>query len=156
MPGERECRKVTEVEVSKLTIAGEYLDAAIEFFLARTNYFCAIHLSAAAEELLGAHLPEGERIFTFARRAERALKSETKSPMTAAAAVKSVNDWKNDVKHMNDGASPTIRIDAAFAAEHHIEHALINFTKLNLRKSSAVWRFEDHQNRSLAQRGSRP
>jgi hypothetical protein len=36
-----ECRKVTEVEVSKLEIASEYLDAAIGFFLARTNYFCA-------------------------------------------------------------------------------------------------------------------
>jgi hypothetical protein len=63
---------VTEVEVSKLTIAGEYLDAAIEFFLARTNYFCAIHLSAAAEELLGPHLPEDQRIFTFAWKAEKA------------------------------------------------------------------------------------
>ena len=32
-----ECRKVTEVEVSKLEIASEYLDAAIGFFLARTR-----------------------------------------------------------------------------------------------------------------------
>ena len=62
---------MTEVEVSKLTIAGEYLDAAIEFFLARTNYFCAIHLSAAAEELFGAHLPEDVRIFTLAWRPRR-------------------------------------------------------------------------------------
>jgi hypothetical protein len=143
---------VTEVEVLKLTIAGEYLDAAIEFFLARTNYFCAIHLSAAAEELLGAHLPEEERISTFAWKAERALKSETGAPMGKAAARRSMNEWKNEVKHMDDGTSPTIQIDPAFAAEHHIEQALINFYKLKLRKSAAVWKFEDHQNRSLAQR----
>jgi hypothetical protein len=147
---------VTEVEVSKLTIAGEYLDAAIEFFLARTNYFCAIHLSAAAEELLGAHLLEEKRISTFAWKAERALKSETGAPVGEAAARRSVNAWRNDVKHMKDGTSPTIQIDSAFAAEHHIEQALINFYKLNLRKSAAVWKFEDHQNRSLTQRNLRP
>jgi hypothetical protein len=147
---------VNEVEVSKLEIASEYLDAAIGFFLARTNYFCAIHLSAAAEELFGAHLPEDQRIFTLAWKAEKALMSETGPIPSDAVACRSVNKWKNDVKHMNDGASRTIRgasrtirIDPVFAAEHHIEQALINFYKLNLRKSAAVWKFEDHQNREV-------
>ena len=141
---------MTEVEVSKLEIASEYLDAAIGFFLAGTNYFCAIHLSAAAEELFGAHLREDQRIFTLAWKAEKALMSETGPIPSDAVARRSVNEWKNDVKHMNDGASPTIRIDPAFAAEHHIEQALINFYKLNLRKkSAAVWKFEDHQNRKV-------
>jgi hypothetical protein len=49
---------VTERKVSKLKIAHEYLDAAIEFFLARTNFFCAIPLAAAGEDVFGAHLPE--------------------------------------------------------------------------------------------------
>jgi len=140
---------VTEVEISKLKIASEYLDAAIEFFLAGTNYFCAIHLSAAAEELFGAHLPEDQRIFTSAWKAEKALMSEMGPIVSDAVARRSVNEWKNDVKHMNDGASPTIRIDPAFAAEHHIEQALINFYKLKLRKSAAVWRFEDRQNHKV-------
>ena len=140
-----ECRKVTKVDVSKLEIASEYLDTAIGFFLAGTNYFCAIHLAAAAEELFGAHLPKEQRIFTLSWKAEKALMSEAGPMPSDAAAHRSVNEWKNDVKHMNDGASPTIRIDPAFAAEHHIEQALINFYKLNLRKSAAVWRFEDHQ-----------
>jgi hypothetical protein len=144
-----ERRKMTEIAVLKLEIAGEYLDAAMEFFLARTNYFCAIHLSAAAEELFGAHLPEDERISTLAWKAEKALMSERGSIPSNAAARRRANEWKNDVKHMNDGTSPTITIDPAFAAEHHIEQALINFYKLNLRKSAAVWRFEDHQNREI-------
>ena len=62
---------MTEKEISKIEVGREYLDAAIEFFLARRNYFCAIHLSAAAEELLGAHLPEENRILTLAWRAEK-------------------------------------------------------------------------------------
>jgi hypothetical protein len=131
-------------------IASEYLDAAIGFFLAGTNYFCAIHLSAVAEELFGAHLREDQRIFTLAWKAEKALMSETGPIPSDAVARRSVNAWKNDVKHMNDGASQTITIDPAFAAEHHIKQALINFYKLNLRKkSAAVRKFEDHQNRKV-------
>ena len=57
---------MTERKVSKLEIAQEYLDAAIEFFLAGTNFFCAIHLAAAAEELFGAHLPKSQRVSTSA------------------------------------------------------------------------------------------
>jgi len=132
---------------SKLDIAREYLDTAIEFFLTGDKFFCAIHLAAAAEELFGAHLPESQRISTLAWKAEKDLKSETVPTISDSAARKSVNEWKNEVKHMDDGATRTLKIDPAFAAEHHIEHALNNFNKLRLRKSAAIWKFEDHQNR---------
>ena len=56
---------MTERKVSKLAIAHEYLDAAIEFFLARTNFFCAINLTAAAEEAIRcAHLSWGDWLGT--------------------------------------------------------------------------------------------
>jgi hypothetical protein len=87
-----ERQEMTEQEVSKLEIAREYLDAAIEFFLTQTNFFCAIHLSAAAEELFGAHLPESQRIFTLAWKAEKALMSETGPIPSDAVACRSVNE----------------------------------------------------------------
>ena len=139
---------MTERKVSKLEIAREYLDTAVDFFLARTNLFCAIHLAAAAEELFGAHLPESQRIFTSAWKAEKALKSET-GPTTDREARRSVTEWKNAVKHMDDPACRTVTIDPAFAAERYIEHALINFDKLKLPKSGAIWKFEDYQNRKV-------
>src|SRR5712691_1048829 len=77
------------------------LPNAIEFFLARRKFFCAIHLSAAAEELFGAHLSECERISTSAWKAEKALKSESGKTPADAEARRSVNEWKNEVKHMN-------------------------------------------------------
>lgn len=140
---------MTERDISKLEIAREYLDAAIEFFLTQSNFFCAINLAAAAEELFGAHLPECQRISTLAWKAEKALKSETGPIPSDAAARRSVNEWKNEVKHMSDGTSRTLTIDPPLSAEHHIEEALINFYKLGLRKSAAVWKFEDHQNRRV-------
>jgi hypothetical protein len=142
---------MTARDVAKIEIAREYLDAAIEFFLAQRSFFCAIHLAAAAEELFGAHLAECQRIFTLARKAEKALKSETGPTPSDKEAGRSVNEWKNNVKHMDNkhmdnGTSLTLTIDPSFAAKHHIEEALINFYKLELQKSAAVWKFEDYQN----------
>lgn len=137
---------MTEREISKLVIASEYLDAAIEFFMARTNLFCAIHLAGAAEELFGAHLPKCQRIFSSAWKAEKELKSETGQTPTDRAARTSINEWKNEVKHMDDPPGEMVKIDPAFAAEHHIEQALVNFYKLNLTKSTAIWKFEDRRN----------
>ena len=138
---------MTKQTVSKREIAQEYLDAAIEFFLARVNFFCTIHLAAAAEELFGAHLPENERIFTFACRAEKALMSEHGVSVSDADARRSVNEWKNEIKHMGNASCNGLSIDPVFAAEHHIEEALVNFYKLNLRKSAAIHKFEARQNR---------
>jgi hypothetical protein len=137
---------LAQAKYFKIDIAREYLDAAINFFLARVNFFCSIHLAAAAEaeELFGAHLPKDERIFKSAWKAEKELMSESRpktSPDTSAR--QSVNEWKNEVKHMNDGTSRTLEIDPAFAAEHHIEQALINFYKLGLQKSASIWKFEE-------------
>jgi hypothetical protein len=138
---------MTARDVAKIEIAREYLDAAIEFFLGRRNFFCAIHLAAAAEELFGAHLPQCQRISTLGLKAEKALKSETRPTIPSdREALRSVNEWKNAVKHMDDGTSHTLTIDPPFVAEHHIEQALINFYKLKLLKSAAVSKFEDHQN----------
>jgi hypothetical protein len=121
-----------EAIYSKIDIACEYLDAAINFFLARNNFFCAIHLATAAEELLGAHLPECQRISTLAWKAEKGLMSEKQPTPSDAAARRSVNEWKNEVKHRDDGTSSTLKIDPTFAADHHIEQALNNFYKLGL------------------------
>jgi hypothetical protein len=153
---------MTERKVSKLEIAREYLDAAIEFFLPRKNLFCAIHLAAAAEELFGKHLPESQRILTFAWKAERAFMSETRlTPINDKEAdkeaLKRVNKWKNEIKHMDEGACRTVTIDPAIMAEHYIEQALVNFSKLRRRKryksrlskSVMIWKFEDCQNRKV-------
>ncbi len=93
--------------------------------------------------VLGAHLPDGQRIATFAWKAEKAFMSET-GP-TPPEARRRVNEWKNEVKHMRNDASRTVVIDPEFAAEYHIEQALINFEKLPLKNSAAVRKFEDHQ-----------
>ena len=140
--------KVVEVEISeptqKIAIAREFLDAAIEFFLAKKNFFCAIHLAAASEELLGEHLDADRSILDFAWKAEKCLLSESGKTVSDKNARKSVNEWKNGIKHAD--RSLTIEIDPEFAAKHHIEKALKIFDKLKLRKSEVIWKYEDYIN----------
>src|SRR5262249_33210480 len=137
---------MTEVEVPLLEIAREYLDAAIEFFLKRTKFFCAIHLAGAAGGIFLGHLWGAEQVFTAARKAGKGLLVEKGTGPSDAEARQSVNKWKNEVKHMNDGARRRT-INPEFAAECLIEKALVSFYKLKLQKSPAIWKFEDHQNR---------
>ena len=133
--------------VSKREIAREYLDAAIEFYLTGTNLFCAIHLAGAAEELLGKHLPEDQRIFTSAWKAEKQLLSETRRTVSDDEARKSVNECKNQIKHMENSDNSSVTIDPMFEAEFHIGEALVNFYNLRLPESPAIRNFEDHRNR---------
>ena len=58
---------------TKLAIACEYLDLAMQLHVEQENYFCAIHLAATAEELFGSHLPEKDRMHTISWKAQRAL-----------------------------------------------------------------------------------
>ena len=136
---------MAEADYCKRDIACEYLDAAIECFLAKSNLFCAIHLAAAAEELFGAHLPKDRRISTFAWKAEKALLSEFGQTVSDNAARKSVNEWKNEVKHMDDEMESTLKIDPVFAAKYQIEQALINFRTLKLKDTPSILKFERHQ-----------
>src|SRR5262249_62106490 len=80
-------------------------------------------------------------------KAEKALMSETGPIPSNAEARQSVNKWKNEIKHMDEGTCRTVTIDPEFAAECLIEKALVSFYKLKLQKSPAIWKFEDHQNR---------
>ena len=49
---------MSTIEIPKLEIAREYLELAMQLYVERRNYFCAIHLAAAAAELFDRHLPE--------------------------------------------------------------------------------------------------
>jgi hypothetical protein len=141
---------------TKLSIACTYLDMAMQLYIEERDYFCAIHLAAAAEELFGKHLPEQERIYTITRKAQRALheietgREPTKQELEAVVAYA-----KNAIKHENyDGGERSVTLDPVFEARRYIEDALINFNKLresekyrrDLPKSPTMWKFEDYQN----------
>jgi hypothetical protein len=144
---------------TKLAIACEYLDLAMQLYVDQGNYFCAIHLAATAEELFGSHLPEKDRMHTISWKAQRALHVlETCREPTKKELSDVVTYAKNAIKH---GGERSVTLDPIFEARWHIEHALINFNKLTkieawaqqLRKSPIMWKFEQHRAEEMRQLG---
>ena len=142
---------------TKIQIACEYLDLAMNLFLDERDLFCAIHLAAAAEELLGKHLPEEINSHTRSRKAHKALEVlEGHREPTDKEANNFINGTKNTIKHMNRAKGGVddsqITIDPAEEAEWFIERALSNFYKLGLSKSPTLWKYEAKMTQMLQQK----
>ena len=138
---------MSESTYKKLDIASEYLELALSLFVQGRDYFSIIHLAAAAEELLGMHLPEQQRAFSINWKAQRsleALESNTAPDGQRAekAAKRVVNLSKNSVKHMSE-TDAAINLYPPFEAAWWLEQALKNHSKLGLRKSATIRSFEE-------------
>ena len=148
---------VSAATYKKLDIACECLELALSLYVEGRDYFCVIHLAAAAEELLGMHLPEQQRAFTVNWKAQRgleALESNTtpEGPKAERAAKQEaqrvVNLSKNSVKHMSE-TEVDITLEPPFEAAWWLEQALRNHRKLGLPKSPTLWKFEDLRTREM-------
>jgi hypothetical protein len=134
---------------SKLDIANQYLDAAMQMYLEHRNYFCAIHLAGAAAELFDRQLPQGMSTYEIAWRAQRALhRVETNKDATNEEIKRVINGTKNAIKHMNDG-EPKVTIDPIFEAKRHIDDAVVSSEKLGLEKTPTAWRYQDYRNTEM-------
>jgi hypothetical protein len=115
----------------KLDIAVEFLDAAMQMSMEGKNYFCVLHLAAAAAELFDAHRRDGATsLFEMAWKAERGMRAlETGRLLTDKEAKEVVNRSKNTIKHMNDGEREALK---AFAEKLYVTARQIYSTpKLN-------------------------
>ncbi len=135
----------------KLDIAREYLDLAMQCYIEHRNYFSAIHLAGAAEELFGKWLHEGDRISTTALKAQKQMQMLETGQMPTDKEVRKFLNWsKNTIKHMDDG-NPHIWLDPISEARHWIEHAIVNHNKIGFPKSAVMWQYEDYRNREMGQ-----
>jgi len=135
---------MTVAEFAKLSIAAEHLDAAMQMYLEQ-KFFSAIHLAGAAAELFDLHLPEENRIFRLAIKAERGLHAyETGEELSDKDTMSRLNLLKNSVKHMNDGAR-IISIDPIAEASWWIEIAHLSSFRLGLPKTQIAFRYDDYR-----------
>lgn len=138
------------IEVPKLDIAIEYLDAAMQMYVDQRNYFCAIHLAGAAAELFDAHLPKHTRISEIAWKCQKALhESETGRQPSNKEINEVANGSRNAIKHMDEDGVLTVAIDPIAEAQWYIDNALISFEKLKLTQTPAAWRYQDYRNAEM-------
>ena len=141
---------MAEETYQKIDIAHEFLDVAMQLYMEKRNFFCAIHLATAAEEIFGAYLPKEQRISQLAVKAQIGMQAiDTGVAPEYKEVSKMLNRSKNKIKHM-DGDS-AILVDPAFEASRWIEDALVNLgnlpEKLKRTKSATQWKYGDYRNR---------
>lgn len=121
-------------ETDKLVIAIEYLDTAATLWLHETNYFSAMHLAGAAEELSGkaCRIAKTNSHFDDLRlRVQQALSAmgieHTEKQLKEAA-----YGAKNAIKHMNNRNDTSVSINPREYTANYIMAAYRNFEKLGL------------------------
>jgi hypothetical protein len=138
----------------KIDIAHEYLDMAMQLYMEKRDFFCAIHLAGAAEEIFGSHLQKEQRISHLAVKAQiQILAFEAGATPEYQEAKNMVLSSKNKIKHMDGDEDSTILIDPVFQARRWIDDALTNLytlqeytEKLKRPKSATQWKYEDYIN----------
>lgn len=121
-------------ETHKLIIAIEYLNTAATLWVHDLNYFSALHLAAAAEEISGKQCRINGTTSHSDDLKERVRRALTRMGIAydEKKDINSLHDSKNAVKHMNSRSDSHVSFDARDEASHYIRMALRNFQKLDL------------------------
>ncbi len=133
---------------SKLEVATEQLDTALRLYFQRKEYFSAISLAGAAEEILGVYLKTHKQPNAF----EEALNSSLRvyrwlyeSEGSRNSMHKTINRVKNASKHMKGRADVTIACNAKEEAKEVLDRAVSNYYALmefeNLHETPRIRRF---------------
>ncbi|NVD74560.1 hypothetical protein HUX88_29170 [Duganella sp. BJB1802] len=121
--------------VSKMTVATEYLNRAIELYFRGDSDFSALHLAGAAQELLGKFVGRAGRQSAHSQLVDGALRIANVLPPTGKPAtekgIKGVISFaKNRVKHMDETGDDMIEYDVRKAAADMLDIAIAEFYEL--------------------------
>ena len=118
---------MSETNLTKLELAQRQLETAIALFVSRRDRISAITLAGAADGILhGLVLKAGKQPFAdYAMGVREALSGETPAK---AKYAKHINDKLNinDLKHMDEGGSEEVALDADISALGAILKAIAN------------------------------
>lgn len=118
----------------KLVVAIEYLDTAATLWVHGLNYFSAMHLAAAAEEIAGkaCRIRRKNSYFDDLRARVRQTLSQIRVVHTDRQLKDAFYGAKNAIKHMASENDAMVTIDPKREAADYIVAAYRNFAKLGL------------------------
>ncbi|WP_122737171.1 hypothetical protein [Pseudomonas viridiflava] len=139
----------------KIETASQLLDTALRhYFSEPPEYFAAICLAGAAEELLGRHVEAkgGESslssIKNSAVRLSRLL-DEKGEPATEQVIHNLMNKAKNSTKHMNGSLDSTVFFDPKAEAKDLLDRGVANYYQLmvhyELKETDLLTRFNNER-----------
>ncbi|MGC8101887.1 hypothetical protein [Metapseudomonas otitidis] len=122
------------MKVNKMEIAHQQLELALELFMSKTNYICAITLAGAAEEIfadLVKHRGGENHLYTQKRLIERIEKK--------SISIKQLADirhlYRNALKHADRDPDAILEFDEVLEAKAFLCGALTNYFKLDIEKA---------------------
>lgn len=117
---------MTIIKISKLNVAINQLQMAIDMFLENKDLFCIITLAGAAEEILGQYAKRSNEQ-TMVDLLTVKLKNEYSITLSDGDFKRNVlNNARNTVKHFNDKESELIELDLEEEALTMLIRAIFN------------------------------
>lgn len=134
----------------KIEVALELLETAINCYMSTKEYFSAIHLAGAAEEIFGKYVRElgGKDILTNFAEAMHKIGLLDGSELPVKDNKKFLNHTKNTVKHMDDLNDENIEVDAEMEARDMIERAISNFIQLKLNPTRTILEYYEYDRKN--------
>lgn len=127
----------------KLDIADEMLESAIESYLDAENYFSALHLAGAAQEIYGKWLRiNGEQNFSkmMLNQAEKIFNE----PIDRKAIKREDKRPKNSIKHMDNKSDRFAHLNPQLDSFVVISEAVIEYLMLKRSETSNITRFKNY------------
>jgi len=118
---------------SKLEVATQQLDTALLLYFQKKEYFSAITLAGAAEEILGVYLKRHKQPNAFDQDLEASLRVYRwlfKKEGSRDRIHKVINKAKNSAKHMMGKNDVTVRCNARTEAKEVLDRAVSNYYSL--------------------------
>ena len=131
---------------SKLEAAKRQLDRAIKLFFDEADYYSAITLAGASEEILGKMLEargETHALTSISSTITEILSANDVPTLTNRELIRQLNDVRDWLKHYRDGKD--LDFDAKEAALQLIDRAVSNYFQLTGGESNEMVRFKSQQ-----------
>jgi hypothetical protein len=107
---------MTTIKITKLNVAINQLQMAIDMFLENKDLFCIITLAGAAEEILGHYATRANKKTMMDLLCTSLNNSQWKNVSGRAEILKLLNKPKNSLKHFCSSKTETIEINPEEAA----------------------------------------
>ena len=144
-------RRIVAREHEKLAVATQQLDTALRLYFGRREYFSAITLAGAAEEILGVYPKIHKQPNAFDADLESSLRVYRWLHGTDGSSdsmQKTINRVKNSAKHMRGKNDVRLTCDPREEARDILDRAVTNYYHLmsfeDLSETPRIRRFNAH------------
>ncbi len=131
----------------KIDIASQMLETALSLFIEGKDYFSALQIAGACEEIFGKYLQLNGVETSLESNAKTFIsmkKNLSGIDSTVKDTINSLNKSKNSIKHMNDSSDTFVIMDPTGEAYDTLDRAIENWWKFGKSSTPLINKFLDY------------